>query len=84
MSEVTRLYPIVLRSLCDCGKVETTRHYLLECISFDNFRQSMLNNMSHLSPPSVNILIVFKLLYQCIDVKYILAIQINLFKPTGI
>ena len=42
------------------GAVETRRHFLLECTRFDNLRQSILNNLSHLSPPSLNILLFGK------------------------
>ena len=47
---------IIASPLCECGAVETTIHYLLERTRFDNVRQNMLNNLSYLSPPSLNTL----------------------------
>ena len=51
------LINIVASPYCECSSVETMRHYLLECIRFDNLRQSKLNKLSHLSPPSPNTLL---------------------------
>ena len=48
---------IVASPSCECGGVETMRHYLLECTRFNHLRHRMLNNLSHLSPTSLNTLL---------------------------
>ena len=44
---------IVVSPLCECGALRC----LLECTGFGHLRQSMLNNLSHLSPTSRNTLL---------------------------
>ena len=54
---ITLVESIVASPLCECGALETTRHYPIECTRFDQLQQNMLNNLSHLSPTSLNTLL---------------------------
>ena len=42
---------------CDCGAIEDTRHFLLECIRFNDLRQDMADTISLLCNPTLNTLL---------------------------
>ena len=48
---------IVQCSLCACGLVEDTGHFLLYCPLYLNHRDDMLRSINHLCQPSLNILL---------------------------
>ena len=48
---------IVESPFCDCGLVEDTNHFLLICDRFRNQRQEMINKVSAICRPSLNILL---------------------------
>ena len=43
--------------LCDCGDVEDTQHYLLACEQYRDLRQDLINIVSTICQPSLNILL---------------------------
>lgn len=43
--------------LCICGSVEDTHHYLLTCNCFSNLRQELLNQVSTICRPTLNVLL---------------------------
>ena len=48
---------IVDSSLCTCGSVEDTKHYILECPLYSNLRQEMLTVISEFCLPSLNVIL---------------------------
>ena len=48
---------IVQSSLCACGSIEDTGHFLLHCPLYHNYRQDMLRSASRLCQPSLNTLL---------------------------
>ena len=42
---------------CQCGSVETTKHYLFECQRYSQLRQEMLNEISKYCTPSLDCLL---------------------------
>ena len=48
---------IIDNPLCTCGEVESTRHFLLDCSHYDEIRVAMLNNISAICNPSLNVLL---------------------------
>ncbi|MCG8116730.1 MAG: reverse transcriptase domain-containing protein, partial [Candidatus Thiodiazotropha endolucinida] len=48
---------IVNSSLCACGAVEDTHHYLLACEQYTDIRQELINIVSAICQPSLNILL---------------------------
>ena len=48
---------MIQNSLCECGMVETTKHFLLECPRFTQARTVMINTLSPFCIPSLNILL---------------------------
>ena len=42
---------------CQCGSLETTKHYLFECQRYYQIREEMLNEISRYCTPSLNILL---------------------------
>ena len=43
--------------LCDCGEIEDSNHYLLQCNRYADLRRDMLNTVSTLCPPIINTLL---------------------------
>ena len=43
--------------LCDCGAIADTKHFLLECIRFNDLRQDMTDTVSLLCNPTLNTLL---------------------------
>ena len=48
---------IVDSSLCICGSVEDTKHFILECPLYFNLRHEMLTAISEFCPPSLNVIL---------------------------
>ena len=48
---------IVESPLCECGAVEDTKHFLLECHRYRNLRVELNNTISLICPPTLNILL---------------------------
>lgn len=48
---------IIASSLCFCGDIETTKHYLLECPRYVQLRTTMINNVSTICIPSLSSLL---------------------------
>ena len=46
--------------LCNCDRIETTKHYLFECNSFNEFRHEMMQGISQLCRPKSDTLIYSK------------------------
>ena len=43
--------------LCVCGAIEDTTHFLLKCNRFSNQRQEMLDTVTHIHTPTLNVLL---------------------------
>ena len=43
--------------LCVCGAIEDTNHFLLKCNRFSNQRQEMLDTVTHIHTPTLNVLL---------------------------
>ena len=48
---------IIDNLLCTCGEVESTRHFLFDCSHYDKILVVMLNNISAICNPSLNVLL---------------------------
>ena len=48
---------LIASPFCDCGAIEDTRHFLLECIRFNDLRQDMTETISLLCNPTFNTLL---------------------------
>ena len=48
---------IVPSPLCACGEVENARHFLLECINFQDIRPDMMDAVSSICTPSIDTLL---------------------------
>ena len=48
---------IVESPLCECGAVEDTKHFFLECRRYRNLRVELNNAISLICPPTLNILL---------------------------
>ena len=48
---------IVDSPLCDCGLIEDTTHYLLNCTRYNNIRQQMFNSVSRFCSPTLHTLL---------------------------
>ena len=46
--------------LCNYGRFETTKHYLVECNRFNEFRQIMMQEISPLCEPTLDTLLYGK------------------------
>ena len=42
---------------CDCGEIEDTEHYLLNCNLFQNLREELLNTVITYCQPTLNVLL---------------------------
>ena len=53
------LFPknIVDSPLCDCGSIEDTTHYLLNCTRYNNIRHQMFNSVSRFCSPTLHTLL---------------------------
>ena len=43
--------------MCVCGAIEDTNHFLLKCNRFSNQRQEMLDTVTHIHTPTLNVLL---------------------------
>ena len=48
---------IVDSPLCDCGSIEDTTHYLLNCTRYNNIRHQMFNSVSRFCNPTLHTLL---------------------------
>ena len=48
---------IVESPLCVCGEAEDTKHFLFDCQHFQNVRHELLNKITTICQPTVNILL---------------------------
>ena len=48
---------IVDSSLCDCGSIEDTTHYFLNCTRYNNIRHQMFNSVSRFCSPTLHTLL---------------------------
>ena len=48
---------IIPNSLCVCGGIENTRHFLLDCLLYQDIRPEMLASISSICTPSIDTLI---------------------------
>ena len=52
-----QIHHIIESPLCECGAVEDTKHFLLECHRYRNLRVELNNTISLICPPTLNILL---------------------------
>ena len=48
---------IVDSPLCRCGSVETTQHFFFDCSRYDNIRPNLINEVSRVTTPSLDVLL---------------------------
>ena len=48
---------IIDSPLCICGAIEDTRHYLFECTRYLDLRQELINAVSAICEPTLNVLL---------------------------
>ena len=61
---MTSVKKIIDSLLCICGRGETTKHYMFDCIRFNNLRQEMMQSIFQICEPTLN-----ALLYLVIDLS---------------
>lgn len=72
---------IIASPLCDCGMVENTSHYLLSCNQFGNLRNELLNIISPICTPTLDVLLYGNQQLSLLDNKIIFtAVQEYLIK----
>ena len=48
---------VVDSPLCRCGSIETTQHFFFDCCRYDHIRPDLLNEVTCVTTPSLNVLL---------------------------
>ena len=73
---------IVDNPYCTCGDIEDTHHFLFVCHQYTDLRRDLLNSVSNICPPNLNVLICGDITLTFVQNKQIIkAVQEFIIKP---